>query len=172
MTFAARSISATLLIGMLSTACASAGAVSQEQGRTGSAPASAVAPSMTHPYFVAVLANADNPLANPEQLAVQLADLALGGVHDEPAVDAARLRDYVGVYRIADDATRTITLDDGRLYSQRSGGSRLELRPLGDDLFLVVATGGRFRFERRDGAVVAMVLEPRLGMHERAEVDR
>jgi D-alanyl-D-alanine carboxypeptidase len=121
--------------------------------------------------FVAVLTNSDNPVADPGAVSLRLADLALGGVMDVPAiaVDTARLRDYVGVYRIDDTATRTITLDDGILYSQRTGGSRLELRPVADDVFLVLVTGGRFRFERRDGTVTAMVLEPRSGMAERAE---
>jgi D-alanyl-D-alanine carboxypeptidase len=120
--------------------------------------------------FVAVLANANGPLGDPGALSLQLAQLALGAEADVPAVavPAARLRDYVGVYRISEAATREITLDDGVLHARRSGGNPLELRPIGDDLFLIVATGGRLRFERRDGAVTAHVLEPRAGVAERA----
>jgi D-alanyl-D-alanine carboxypeptidase len=121
--------------------------------------------------FVAVLVNTDSPEMSPGAMSLRLADMALGGVTDMPAiaVDTARLRDYVGVYRIDDTATRTITLADGTLYSQRSGGNRLELRPIDEDAFLIIVTGGRLRFERRDGVVVAMVLEPRSGMGDRAE---
>jgi D-alanyl-D-alanine carboxypeptidase len=116
--------------------------------------------------FVAVLANADAPLGSPTELSLQLADIVLGGVRDEPAVAVStqRLEQYVGVYRLGPDATRTITREDGALYSQRSGGSRLELRPIGEDLFLFPATGARLRFEREGGAVAKMILEPRLGM--------
>jgi D-alanyl-D-alanine carboxypeptidase len=121
--------------------------------------------------FVAVLTNADNPLASPGQVALRLADLALGGVMDEPAVAVPedRLRDYVGVYRIDDSATRTITMRDGALRSQRTGGNPFELRPIGDDLFLFPTTGTRLRFVREDGTVTAMVMEPRAGMEERAD---
>jgi D-alanyl-D-alanine carboxypeptidase len=120
--------------------------------------------------FVAVLANADSPATDPGSISLRLADMVLGGVMDAPAVavDPARMREFVGVYRIDASATRTITLEDGALYSQRSGGSRFELRPIGDDLFLFPATGAHLRFERRDGAVTAMVLEPRSGMGDRA----
>jgi D-alanyl-D-alanine carboxypeptidase len=121
--------------------------------------------------FVAVLTNSDNPLAGPTQLALRLADVALGGVMDEPAVDVPedRLREYVGVYRIDDSATRTIFLDDGRPYSQRTGGNRFELRPIGEDLFLFPASGTRLRFVREDGEVRAAVMYPRAGMAERSE---
>jgi D-alanyl-D-alanine carboxypeptidase len=120
--------------------------------------------------FVAVLANSDNPVTGPGEMSLRLADMALGGVMDVPAiaVDTARLRDYVGVYRIDDTATRAITLADGTLYSQRSGGNRLELRPVAEDEFFIIGTGSRLRFERRDGVVTAMVLEPRSGMGDRA----
>jgi D-alanyl-D-alanine carboxypeptidase len=121
--------------------------------------------------FVAILTNADRPLSDPSAISLRLADVVLGGVLDEPAiaVDPARLQDYVGVYRISEDATRTITLEDGRLYSQRTGGTRMELRPTGEDVFLFAASGTRLRFERdAAGRVTAMVLDPRAGMQESA----
>jgi D-alanyl-D-alanine carboxypeptidase len=120
--------------------------------------------------FVVVLANADGPLGSPGELSLRLAQLVLGAEADEPAVamPEARLREYVGVYRVSDVANREITLEDGVLYSQRTGGNRIALRPIGEDLFLITATGGRLRFERRDGAITGHVLEPRAGMAERA----
>jgi len=120
--------------------------------------------------FVAVLTNADGPLADPTALSVQLADMVLGGVRDQPAVPVSpeRLREYVGVYRIDASYTRTISLVDGLLRSQRSGGSVLELRPIGEDLFLFPTTGAQLRFLREDGRVAAMEVVPRLGMGDRA----
>lgn len=122
--------------------------------------------------FVAVLTNADSPLASPSTISLRLADLVLGGVMEPPpfAMNVERLREYVGVYRIdGSDATRTITLDeDDRLFSQRSGGSKQELRPIGEDLFQFPGSGTRLRFIRTDGQVSAMVVEPRAGMGDRA----
>jgi D-alanyl-D-alanine carboxypeptidase len=121
--------------------------------------------------FVAVLANADTPVTSPSAVSLRLADIVLGGVVEQPAIelDAGRLREYVGVYRIDDSATRTISLEGDRLYSQRSGGSRLEVIPIDEDLFLFAETGTRLRFVRDGGQVTAMMMEPRLGMPERAE---
>jgi D-alanyl-D-alanine carboxypeptidase len=121
--------------------------------------------------FVAVLANSDSPVMDPGAISLRLADMALGGAMDVPAITVPeeRLREYVGVYRIDENTTRTITLRDGALYSQRTGGNALELRPVGDGVFILPVTGGRLRFERRDGVVTGMVLEPRSGMGDRAE---
>jgi D-alanyl-D-alanine carboxypeptidase len=121
--------------------------------------------------FVAVLANADNPLAGTGQVALRLADLALRGALDEPAVavSASRLRDYVGVYQVDPASTRTITVEDGVLYSQRTASAPFALRPVGEDLFLFPETGTRLRFIREGGRVTAMVMEPRTGMASRSE---
>lgn len=121
--------------------------------------------------FVAVLTNADRPLASPTQVTLRLADIVLGGVLEPPAVAVStdRLREYVGEYRIdGTDDTRTITLEGERLLSQRSGGNALELRAIGDDVFLFPGSGTRLRFVRTDGRVSAMIVEPRAGMGDRA----
>jgi hypothetical protein len=120
--------------------------------------------------FVAVLANADAPVSSVGEMSLRLAELVLGPDAVVPAVPVAeaRLREYVGVYRIDENATRTISLEDGRLWSQRSGGDRLELRPIGDDEFLIVRTHGRIRFERDGAAITGMVLTPRSGLSDRA----
>ncbi len=44
-------------------------------------------------------------------------------------VDTATLQSYVGVYRIDPGTTRTVTFEDGRLFTQRQGGARLEAIP-------------------------------------------
>lgn len=117
--------------------------------------------------YVVVLANADPPVTDPERLSLVLAARVLGISPDPAEVPrtAAQLDEYVGVYRVADDATRTITREGGRLYSQRSGGDRLELYPSGDDLFTVrEATGTQMHFERRDGRVTSMTVRTRWGL--------
>jgi CubicO group peptidase (beta-lactamase class C family) len=69
-------------------------------------------------------------------------------------VDSTFLNQYAGVYRHAQDDLRTITHEQGRLYSQRGAGRRLALEPIGGDLFLLVGTGGAtLRFVREAGRV-------------------
>jgi D-alanyl-D-alanine carboxypeptidase len=82
--------------------------------------------------YVAVLCNSDSPAADPEYLGKKIAALAVGDPFPEPAtitLDPRVLERYTGVYRIDETSTRTVTAENGRLYTQRSGGERLEARP-------------------------------------------
>ncbi len=82
--------------------------------------------------YVAVLCNSDSPSADPGYLAKRIAALAVGDPFPEPipvTLPPAVLERHAGVYRIADGASRTVTVENGRIYAQRSGGERLELRP-------------------------------------------
>lgn len=117
--------------------------------------------------FVAVLANSDPAPADPERLATVLAARVLGISPDpaEVALAPAALDAYVGVYRVGKDGTRTITREGDRLYSQRAGGDRLELVPVGEDVFAIRSvTGLQMRFVRENGRVAAMRMVPRLGL--------
>lgn len=117
--------------------------------------------------FVVVLSN--NPYAprRPDALALRLAAKVLGRSAEaapafQPASEA--LADYVGVYRIDPKVARAVTLEDGRLYSRRSGGAKLAMVPLDRDLFGFEESESRVRF-RRDaaGKITAMELTPRFG---------
>ncbi|HEV8631500.1 MAG TPA: serine hydrolase [Thermoanaerobaculia bacterium] len=121
--------------------------------------------------FVAVLTNSDAPPVDPGFVAAQAASFAMGAPYDPHpvALPAERLQEYVGVYRIDDRTTRAITLEDGRLWSQRSGGPRFEVRPQGEDRFFFERSFAELRFERgADGKVAAVVLSRRPGQPERA----
>jgi CubicO group peptidase (beta-lactamase class C family) len=70
-------------------------------------------------------------------------------------LNEALLQEYAGAYRHGEGDLRTITREGDRLYSQRGTGHRYELQPLGEDLFLMVGTGGStLRFVRENGRVV------------------
>ena len=117
--------------------------------------------------FVAVLANADPAATDPERLSLVLAARVLGISPDPAEVSrtAAQLDEYVGTYRVDEGATRAITREEDRLYSQRSGGDRLELYPVGDDLFAVRSSPGtQMHFARENGRVASMTVRPRLGL--------
>jgi CubicO group peptidase (beta-lactamase class C family) len=75
--------------------------------------------------FVAVLCNSDSPPVEPSFLAKKLAALAVGDPYPERvavSLDPKQLERYVGVYQIAAGVTRSVSVEDGRLYTQRSGG--------------------------------------------------
>jgi D-alanyl-D-alanine carboxypeptidase len=88
--------------------------------------------------YVAVLANSDAPATDPGFLARKFVALAVGNPFPERAevkLDTAVLKRYAGVYRVDANTTRTVLFEDGRLYTQRSGGQRLALRPSSETEF-------------------------------------
>jgi hypothetical protein len=88
--------------------------------------------------YVAVLCNSDRPKITPSYLAKRAAAIAIGSPFPEPVaiqVDPKVLERYVGVYEIDKDTRRTVTVEGGKLYTQRSGGSRLEARPRSETEF-------------------------------------
>jgi CubicO group peptidase (beta-lactamase class C family) len=115
--------------------------------------------------FIAVLANAEPaPVATPEELALQMAARVLG-VNAEPAevpLSVDQLDEYVGVYRINEQDTRSIQRRDQQLYSQHSSGPPFAIYPIGKDRFAFRDSMTQLIFERENGRVVAVSLTPRL----------
>ncbi|MCL4819563.1 MAG: beta-lactamase family protein [Vicinamibacteria bacterium] len=100
--------------------------------------------------YVAVLANSDSPRTSPALVARKLAAIAVGDPFPEPVVVTLApevLRRHVGVYRIDGEATRTITVEGDKLYSQRSGGARLEILPTSETAFFYLGSLSRLEFE-------------------------
>ena len=124
--------------------------------------------------FVAVLANNTGRPPGPTQLANQAAALVLGEPLDErPQVelDEAELAEYVGLYDIEhdDERDRLVHLENGKLFIQRTGGSKGEIGFSEKDRFFVVGTMVEGRFERgAAGDVVGFWLEPQAGAEEMA----
>lgn len=122
--------------------------------------------------FVAVLSNNPQHQPSPSDLAQAATSALLGEPWKlEPvAIDPAKLADYVGVYRINEDETRVVTVEDGALHTQRSGSARLVAAPVGEDAFGYESNLSRFHFERgADGAVTHMVMVAWGAEPERAE---
>ena len=112
--------------------------------------------------YVAVLSNNPNNTVSPTFLATELAAEAIGKPYprreaielDEPA-----LQEYTGVYRIDDDTTREVTVADGQLFTQRTGGGRTPALPYAADAFFYEQSRTHFAFERdAEGAVVRMLM--------------
>lgn len=97
---------------------------------------------------VAVLTNCD--CINPEALGDKLAAVAAGKslAPATIAVDAKTMSDYVGMYENEKKEQRIITVEEGKLMSQRTGGSKFTLLPFAADQFYFENSLSRIRFVR------------------------
>jgi len=117
---------------------------------------------------VYVLTNAERGFANPASMSARIAERVLGasGAPAGVALAAAKLDEYVGVYRVSDTERRVVTREGERLFAHRGRAPRQELRALGNDEFVFSATGTRVAFARQGGRVTGMRLRPRIGPEE------
>lgn len=111
--------------------------------------------------FVAVLSNTEVPPVSTGYLARRLATYAMGEPWNPVAIamTAEQLGEYEGVYTIDDKSARTLTVADGKLFSQRTGGERVAVLPSARDQFFFENSFTTMSFERgADGKVTAMVV--------------
>ncbi len=108
--------------------------------------------------FVAILSNNTDSDPQPEILAFRIAAKALGEPIESRQtlkLDPKALDEYVGVYRFSERMTRTISRDGDRLFSQRSGGEKVEIRALAKDHFLYDGGANEILFRRDDQGKIA-----------------
>jgi CubicO group peptidase (beta-lactamase class C family) len=112
--------------------------------------------------YVAVLCNSDRPKASPGYVAKRIAAIAMGKPfpeHTAVTVDPKVLAGHVGVYEVDKQTRRNVTVEGGKLYTQRTGGSRLEAHPSSETEFFYDNSLTTFRFERdASGRTVAMLM--------------
>jgi CubicO group peptidase (beta-lactamase class C family) len=122
--------------------------------------------------FVAVLTNLGSGGTDSTFIANQLASYAIGRPFDPVAITlpAGKLQEYTGLYRADDEkTTRTISLENGQLFSQRRGGAKAPLKPSASDVFFIDRSLTTFRFERNgSGKVIALTVDPMLAAPTRA----
>jgi CubicO group peptidase (beta-lactamase class C family) len=97
--------------------------------------------------YVAVLCNCSSATAG--RTATQIAALAAGDPFPEfkaVELDEKILQRYTGVYRIDETGRRYVTLEDGQLYTQRSGGSRQAAIPYSETGFFYEVSPSHFEF--------------------------
>ena len=88
---------------------------------------------------IIVLCN--NETVSAGKISSQLAAIMFNQPYDVPvikepiAIDTSKLTEFAGVYKIADGDYRIVTADDGKLYSQRTGGGRSMILPEAKDKF-------------------------------------
>jgi D-alanyl-D-alanine carboxypeptidase len=115
-----------------------------------------------HDVHVTVLTNNETGEPAPDFVAGLLALQAIGKPLNTKTIAMSEkdLAAYTGVYRIDEKTTRTITLENGTLYSQRSGSRRLAISPTARDQFIFKNSFTRMTFERGGtGTIVAMVID-------------
>ncbi len=112
--------------------------------------------------YVAVLCNSTGH--NPAPLGNKIAAMAAGDpypVFKALSVGREILERYVGVYKIDDTTRRYVTLDDGKLFTQRTGSSRLAAIPSSETAFFYDSTPSHFEFVVDDkGNVTGMRMFP------------
>lgn len=87
--------------------------------------------------FVAVFTNSDDPATEPGLVMMKLAALAVGDpfpAFQKVAVDVESLEPYFGVYEV-EGGQRRFFARDGKLYTQRTGGSEQEAHSAGGNRF-------------------------------------
>jgi CubicO group peptidase (beta-lactamase class C family) len=87
--------------------------------------------------FVAVFANSDEPVVDPDLVMARLAALAAGNPFPEfekAAVPASEIEPLLGLYSFEGGERRFFT-KDGKLFTRRSGGTDMEVFTAGKDRF-------------------------------------
>jgi CubicO group peptidase (beta-lactamase class C family) len=114
--------------------------------------------------YVAVLGNLDRPKVGPNYLAKKIAAHVLGDPFPERtpvALDAMRLERYAGVYEVNKDNRRTVSVEGGRLFTQRGGGPRAEAKPYSETEFFYESSLTTLRFVvGADGRATEMLVHP------------
>jgi CubicO group peptidase (beta-lactamase class C family) len=80
---------------------------------------------------------------------------------------ADALERYVGTYRISDSNAREFLIEDGQAFTQRNGGTKLEVFPASDTTFFYTVTLSYIEFELdQEGVPTAMVMHRDTGKDE------
>lgn len=124
--------------------------------------------------FVAILSNNPAREPQPEALAFRIAARALGQPLESRQtlkLDAGALDEYVGVYRFSPEVVRTVTRDGDRLFSQRSGGEKREIKATAKDRFAFDDWENELRFRRdAQGKIAGVDFQARYGPDEQGEL--
>jgi CubicO group peptidase (beta-lactamase class C family) len=107
--------------------------------------------------FVSILTNCT--CTSPDEYAFRLAAQAIGKpfTYEAISMDEARLPEYQGVYENSTGEQRFIIFEDGKLFSQRTGGNRFAILPFAEDQFFFEGSLSQLTFERSsDGSITAV----------------
>lgn len=108
--------------------------------------------------FVTVLSNC--ACNYPGEVAEKIAAIAIGKpfAWKKTSLKEDLLKSYVAVYSSESDGDRIITLDDGKLYSMKTGGSKHEILPYAKDKFFFDGDTLTLQFVRNSQDEIASVM--------------
>jgi CubicO group peptidase (beta-lactamase class C family) len=109
--------------------------------------------------FVAAFSN--NTGKNVSMAGSKLAALAIGDPYpefEEIALDEEILERYVGVYQIDEETQRIVTVEDGQLYTQRTGSQKVEAFPASETHFFYKHSLSHFELVVEGGEVTGMLM--------------
>jgi CubicO group peptidase (beta-lactamase class C family) len=121
--------------------------------------------------FVAVFSNSPGSLAGPNLVAGKLGAIAIGDpfpVWKEITLDESVLQRFAGVYRIDENTERVVTVEDGRLYTQRSGGGKNRAYPSSESHFFYKHSLSHFEFVVEGGETHMLMYQGGADEAERA----
>lgn len=107
--------------------------------------------------YVIVLTNTNG--RSPTDLAIKMAAIAIGKPYvTKPSVTVTteQLQKWVGTYEFDGAVLRMITLENGNLYSQREGSSKIKLVPTGATAFNFEGSTTQYEFREENGKRVAL----------------
>ncbi|NER14708.1 serine hydrolase [Leptobacterium flavescens] len=104
--------------------------------------------------YVAVLTNCS--CNSPGDVTTKIAALAIGKPFPEPeniiSLSESQLKKWLGKYKFEDEAIRSITLENGQLFSQREGSNaRFKILPLSPDHFYFEDGFIEYKFSKSKG---------------------
>ncbi len=123
--------------------------------------------------FVAVFSNSN--AKSPDMISVKMAAAALGKPYNtkEIALEESMLETYVGVYESDAKEERVITKEGKQLYSQRSGGNKLPIRPWAKDQFFFDNSLANLEFKRdANGKIIKAIVNERGATSEWNKTDK
>lgn len=121
--------------------------------------------------FVVVLSNAAGRDLGPGPVGLKIAARAIGDpfpTFERAPVAVEELERLVGVYEIETGGTRKVLHEDGRLYTQRGGGARLEAIPAGEGRFFYENSLTWFEVADEEGKPVMLMHQDGADLPERA----
>lgn len=114
--------------------------------------------------YVVVLSNCN--CNSPVEVSIRMAAVAIGKPFPEPTakikLDEKYAKSLVGVYNFDDGSVREITLEDGQLYSQRTGSSKLKIFPQDKTAFIFESGLTSLHFILERGKVSSVVFKNRI----------
>jgi len=113
--------------------------------------------------FVAVFSN--STAKSPDNVAAKLAAWAIDKPYNfkEVALDENTLKGYIGVYENPEAGQRIISMENGKLYSQRTGGSKSLIKPYEKDKFFFETSLSFLNFQRNVNQMITGIISSQRG---------